>query len=810
MGKTIDELIIGLTVDYKKMKSGLEGAVHAVQKDTTKLNKSLRSVSTSMNKMNEHINKIGKSLPVRLGLAGLAAGFAGLAVKMTKMSASQEDIFTRLKFQVESTGAKYSDAKGQIDEFLKSMQATTRYGDTDMAPVLGQITQLTGSLDKGFVGAKLAADMAASKLFDMNTAARYVAMAMQGNVEMLGRYIPELRTSAGLVNKNMSASQKWQIAQKLLMEKFGGAAQSDLMTFNGVLKQMRNYIGDVFERFGDIVTQNFAGTIRGWTSSVQNFIQSGQLEKWALGVTQKVKSLYHIVSGLLKFLASNWGVIRDVAVAFMGVVAAVKAWVIAQRLLNLAMNANPLGLIITAVGTAAIVIDAIVRKTVGWAAVWDAVRKSALIFWNFFKAFINSVKAYVLGIGNIFKSFGTIAVGVFTGSFKKIKQGWNDLKNAPKQFLSTVKENFTKAGANAVDIWNKTKKKIEDSPAVGELKIKKSGGSEAAGAFGLDPAKTEEAANRILEVHQNLSDETLAIRGTTKQAEIDMIDEVGQAQQQNTDDMQNALMEFEGNVQQSLTPFADSFYNMSKGIGTNWKKTWEKAGDFWLKSFLRKMMQGVSKLVTAVLVGENTKQTAFLKTAAIAISTGARETWAALRSAGASIYAALAKIAQSLASLGPFAIPAIAAAGVALWAIFSKFKSVIGLAKGGRIDQPTAALIGESGPEIVAPESDFLDYTKQILSQIAQAITQMIQTIQTPIINAIVPMAQVQMAGAASLAVSVPASGSISDVKIDEAIAILEQIRDKETTLEVTNEISGNDLYQIVKAEEKEQSRLER
>ena len=755
MGKTIDELVVGLSVDAKKFNAELGRATNAVKQDTEKMKRSFSSIK-------------GQLFNLKTAIAGafVAAGIKTMIDASNKQEQATED----LNVALEQTGRYTKDISKHFQKLSDEIQNNANFANEDVQRAEALMITLTNLKKKGLDEAtKGAVGLAHVFHIDLNSAATLVAKGLAGNVGALSRY-------GIMVDKTLSPMEKQhQILEQLgqMYDQATKAAKTDA----GEMKQMALQIGDLKEKGGDLI---------------KNFL----------------RPLISVLIKAFKFLNSLSKAVQNSIGRFIALIAVLGT--LQKVLMAFNLSLGPAGWIIAGIAALVTIIDIVVQKTVGWAAVWDVVRKSALIFWNFFKAFINSVKAYVVGIGNIFKSFGTIAVGVFTGSFKKIKQGWNDLKNAPKEFLSTVKENFTKAGANAVDIWNKTKKKIEDSPAVGELKIKKSGGSEAAGAFGLDPAKTEEAANRILEVHQNLSDETLAIRGTTKQAEIDMIGEVGQAQQQNTDDMQNALMEFEGNVQQSLTPFADSFYNMSKGIGTNWKKTWEKAGDFWLKSFLRKMMQGVSKLVTAVLVGENTKQTAFLKTAAIAISTGARETWAALRSAGASIYAALAKIAQSLASLGPFAIPAIAAAGVALWAIFSKFKSVIGLAKGGRIDQPTAALIGESGPEIVAPESDFLDYTKQILSQIAQAITQMIQTIQTPIINAIVPMAQVQMAGAASLAVSVPASGSISDVKIDEAIAILEQIRDKETTLEVTNEISGNDLYQIVKAEEKEQSRLER
>lgn len=197
---------------------------------------------------------IGRALRTPLGMLGLGGGVYGLIRAFTGLigaATTQEEIFRKLETVVELTGVSYGSVKKRIDAFLASMQATTRYGDTDLAPVLQMITQLSGSLEKGFEGVRVAADMTAAGLFDLNTSAKYVAQAMAGEVTMLGRYIPELKSSAGLITLNMTATEKWAIAKGLLNQKFGGMAQKDLDTYLGSINQLKNDVGDIVESIGD-------------------------------------------------------------------------------------------------------------------------------------------------------------------------------------------------------------------------------------------------------------------------------------------------------------------------------------------------------------------------------------------------------------------------------------------------------------------------------------------------------------------------------------------------------------------------------
>jgi len=163
----------------------------------------------------------------------------------------QEAIFRKLQTSVEITGIKYSDVKEEIDKTFASLQALTQYGDTDSAQALTTLLQLTSDYEKSMQGLPMVLDLAATGLFDVNTAARYVAMAFEGNVEMLGRYIPELKASNNEIIKTGTAAEKTAEFMRIFNEKFTGTAQKNLDSSTTKIQRLKNYLSDMGEAAGD-------------------------------------------------------------------------------------------------------------------------------------------------------------------------------------------------------------------------------------------------------------------------------------------------------------------------------------------------------------------------------------------------------------------------------------------------------------------------------------------------------------------------------------------------------------------------------
>jgi len=258
----------------------------------TKMKGAKRTASSFAQEAQRRFNKINlKKAAVSVG--AFAAAFVLASKKIISVAAEQEEIFRRLKTQLELQGKSWGDVEGEIDSFAKTLQATTKYGDTDTVAVLQKMLIFTDNFGEALRGTKLAMDVAASGLFDITTATRNVGLAMGGNIEIMGRYLSEFKAATNPILKTMSATEKAAFAMDVLTEKFGGAAEKELNSFNAKLKQMKNYIGDVTELIGDQLIRAIEPTIlktTEWLKANEDLVKT-KVDKYVGNVVDSLKYL---------------------------------------------------------------------------------------------------------------------------------------------------------------------------------------------------------------------------------------------------------------------------------------------------------------------------------------------------------------------------------------------------------------------------------------------------------------------------------------------------------------------------------------
>lgn len=136
-----------------------------------------------------------------------------------------------------------------------------------------------------------------------------------------------------------------------------------------------------------------SGTLAGQTQTMQAQFKDLQA---TLGqaLLPTIVQLAGVLRPILEFISANTGWLIPMAGAILGIVAAVKAWTIAQVILNSALFANPVGLIILAVAALGVAIVALVRN-------WDTVKEVVAVVtdaivaaWNWV---VDSVK-YLMGL----------------------------------------------------------------------------------------------------------------------------------------------------------------------------------------------------------------------------------------------------------------------------------------------------------------------------------------------------------------------------------------------------------------------------
>lgn len=179
-------------------------------------------------------------------------------------------------------------------------------------------------------------------------------------------------------------------------------------------------------------------------------------------IASAIRSIFSVIAGVIGFIA-RWkeelgllaAVIAVGTIAFnahtiaIGAMAAVQgvvtlatqAWTAAQWLLNAAMAANPIGIVIT-------VIAALVAAVVYCWNKFAGFRAFILTMWNTMKGFGNIIKEYVIerlktllsGIGKIGEAFAKLFNGDFKGAWSSATDGVKDItgiSSAEKVLKST-------------------------------------------------------------------------------------------------------------------------------------------------------------------------------------------------------------------------------------------------------------------------------------------------------------------------------------------------------------------------------------
>jgi hypothetical protein len=144
--------------------------------------------------------------------------------------------------------------------------------------------------------------------------------------------------------------------------------------------------------------QGIVAYLQGWADL------AGGLAPVLMGLAQtKVAMMAHVV----------WGGIVKAATA---------TWTGVQWLLNAALTANPIGLIIVAIAALVAVIVLIATKTTwfqtAWKYAWSGIKTAALAVWNWLKDLPSK-------IGSVFKSVASFISAPFRAAFNFISDAWN-------------------------------------------------------------------------------------------------------------------------------------------------------------------------------------------------------------------------------------------------------------------------------------------------------------------------------------------------------------------------------------------------
>ena len=305
-------------------------------------------------------------LPAAAALGGLAVAawdFSKAAMEDQKSAAMLAQSLTK------TTGA----SKAQIaatEDWISAQGKALGMADDKLRPAMQTLALATGDVAKAQELAGVAMDIAAARGVDMEVASKAMARAATGSTAALKKLVPGL-DEAVLASGDLAAIQA-EVAKKV-----GGAAAAAADTAAGKMARMSLAIEEAKEGIGAALLPII--------EKVLPYLQG--MATWAQENADVLFKLGVVVAGVAGAIVAANIAIKVYEGAMAAVKIATTAWTGVQWLLNAAMTANPIGIVIVAIVALIAAIVLIWTKT-------DWLQKGFKIAWAAIQTAVAAVKDY--------------------------------------------------------------------------------------------------------------------------------------------------------------------------------------------------------------------------------------------------------------------------------------------------------------------------------------------------------------------------------------------------------------------------------
>ncbi len=391
-------------VEYEmSLKDMLTGKVNAADVAVNKFEGSVHS-------LRDNLGELGKIAATSLDV------FAGVEFIKSSVEAYNEasQASAQLEASLTSTGGAIGVTTSALEEQAKAMQKLTLFDDdavVKMDSVLATFTSIKGVVFTDAVPAIL--DLSAKMGQDLQSSAVQVGKALNDPIQginALRRVGVSFSDSQQAVIKKLAETGHMAEAQQMILKElnkeFGGSAEAMAKVGSGPAQQLGNRLGDLKEEVGGLFMAVANKLIPVVDALINGF---HAMMDWA----KEHKDLLQAIGIGVLVAASAWGVYLIVTNA---VSVATKIWTGIQWALNAAMDANPLGILIIAIGAAVAAVVYCYKHFAKFRAVLFGV-------WE-------TIKEFGRIVGDIFTGLWHTIHGVFTLNPKEIRSGFEQSAGA--------------------------------------------------------------------------------------------------------------------------------------------------------------------------------------------------------------------------------------------------------------------------------------------------------------------------------------------------------------------------------------------
>jgi len=335
----------------------------------------------------------------KLGAVGGVTLATGLALQ--QMASGDVEAQNKLENAVTNTGKAYDD---YADRVSGAVESSVRFGVTDgeVKDALTRLTDATKDPAKALDDLAMAQDLAAAKGVSLSDAATMIGKAHNGSAKVFKEFGIE-------VGKNADGTADYEGALGNLADTLKGRAEANADSFGGKMREIRawtdNAASSLAEQYGPAITM--AGAALTGLAAITEIASAANVKNAASTVAAKAAQIGSAVATGVA-TAAQW------------------AW-------NVALNANPIGLIIIAI---AAFVGAILWlwNNVDWfrngvTAAWEAIKTGWTWLWD------NAIKPGIDAFGAAFRWLWNSVLAPVT---RFILDGFANLTDGIASFLDAL------------------------------------------------------------------------------------------------------------------------------------------------------------------------------------------------------------------------------------------------------------------------------------------------------------------------------------------------------------------------------------
>lgn len=638
-------------------------------------------VLAGIKKESDALNKSLKDIGKGLAIAGTA--ITGAIALTVKAAADQQQATESLAAAMRNTNTFTEAALQSQLAFAASLQRTTAFSDdaiTRMQALLVNFGHLSGPALQEATKATIG--FAAALGVDLDSAARRVALAIDGSVDSLARFGVQF-------DANATQQERFQAIMAKGLTLFG-TAEAQAATFEGRLTQFKNAVNDLAETIGNVLLPGLTDLVK-------------QLASATRGADDFAKAHPKLTAAMVQ-LAAGIGL---VALALAPVLTFWPQLVKAFQALTI--------IILPLLADLAVLAAEVLALTAAIVALWfafvnfdDVLTLVADALTSALLAAINFVITAVERLLELLAKLPLIGGG-FEFLANKVDQLRQTVDGLANDSIDNLKNSLSNVGEDAKAFFQPLTESLQGLGLFGGAAGAEGGaaGAEGAGGGGLPPQLLEGITGQAQEAQivwqaafaqmaQDMQVQFDAMHQTVQgfgDGLVAFLESLKQRWGEGFGSMRNFISNF---VQVSAKTIADGLGTAISDIILGTKSASEAFKEFG-KLIIRAIVEFVAEYVAQLLVA---KAFSLIFSAFIATTAGAiANAWLP------------AAVLATIATLGAAAIQAPIAIGGALGVTAGAVNAFAGAAggtipklqHGGIITEPTLALIGEAGPEVVVP-----------------------------------------------------------------------------------------------------------